>query len=275
LELRPIRVCRRDADASDAMNFLLYYSIFTQFGFILLIFGGGSVAGLYLVRMIVGVDTLRADHEVGGVTFGVLGAFYGLILAFVIVAAWERYDRANERAHNEAVSLESLYKLGSTFSDPMRTNITGAVREYTLRVVNEEFPAMAVERFQLGTEGAHRLWQLVLAYQAPNEKEAMLVDKSIDQLNSISESRSLRYLYYSSDLPPVVWTVIYLGCVITIGFSYFFGSTSFAGQALMCATFAVLLGLTILAVLELAHPYQGSIAISDSPFRYSLSRSRR
>lgn len=97
-------------------------------------------------------------------------------------------------------------------------------------------------------------------------------DESIEQLTAISEARNLRYLCHSSDLPPLVWTVIYRGCVLTIGFGHFFGSSSFGGQALMCATFAVLPGMTILAVLELAHPYQGSMAISDAPFRYSLSR---
>jgi len=30
--------------------------------------------------------------------------------------------------------------------------------------------------------------------------------------------------------------------------------------------------MTILAILELAHPYQGVVTISNAPFRYALSR---
>ena len=55
----------------------------------------------------------------------------------------------------------------------------------------------------------------------------------------------------------MVWLVIYAGLLITIGFSYFFGLETFFSQALMCAIFSALLGLTILAIFELAHPYQG------------------
>jgi hypothetical protein len=33
-----------------------------------------------------------------------------------------------------------------------------------------------------------------------------------------------------------------------------------------------LLGLTLLAILELAHPYQGSVTVSDVPFRFALVR---
>jgi hypothetical protein len=70
----------------------------------------------------------------------------------------------------------------------------------------------------------------------------------------------------------VVWIVIYLGCAITIGFSYFFGSNVFRAQEIMCASFSILLGMTILAIIELAHPYQGVVTISNEPFRYALSR---
>jgi hypothetical protein len=40
----------------------------------------------------------------------------------------------------------------------------------------------------------------------------------------------------------------------------------------MCAIFASLLGLTIVAILELAHPYQGAVTVSDRPFKYALVR---
>jgi hypothetical protein len=69
-----------------------------------------------------------------------------------------------------------------------------------------------------------------------------------------------------------VWIVIYLGCAITIGFSYFFGSNVFRAQVVMCGFFSIMLGMTILAIVELAHPYQGVVTISNEPFRYALTR---
>jgi hypothetical protein len=40
----------------------------------------------------------------------------------------------------------------------------------------------------------------------------------------------------------------------------------------MCGIFSSLLGLTILAILELAHPYQGTVTVSDAPFRFAITR---
>src|SRR6202167_119127 len=205
-------------------------------------------------------------------TFGVLGAFYGLVLAFVIVAAWERFDMANTDAIAEATALESLYKLGAAFSEPMRSQLDSAVLDYSHRVIEKEWPEMADNTFQGGKVGAHELWATVLSYHTADSREQMLMDKSIDQLNLISQARSQRFNFYEQDLPSVVWTVIYLGCLMTIGFSYFFGSNVFRAQVLMCGFFSILLGMTILAILELAHPYQGVVTISNEPFRYAISR---
>jgi len=254
------------------MNFLLYFGSAAQIIFVIVAFGGGSVAGLCLVRWLVPLDRLQKNHEVAGVTFGVLGAFYGLVLAFVIVAAWERFDMANADALEEATALESLYKLGAALSEPERTHLDSAVLEYIHHVIEKEWPQMANNTFEGGKVGAHELWAAVLSYHPTDSREQMLMDKSIDQLNLISQTRSRRFNYYEEDLPSVVWTVIYLGCLMTIGFSYFFGSNVFRAQVLMCGFFSILLGMTILAILELAHPYQGVVTISDEPYRYALSR---
>ena len=88
----------------------------------------------------------------------------------------------------------------------------------------------------------------------------------------ISQARSQRLMFYDGDLPATVWTVIYLGCIITIGFSYFFGNSALRPQIVMCGAFSILIGMTILAIVELAHPYQGNVRISNAPFRYAIVR---
>jgi hypothetical protein len=98
------------------------------------------------------------------------------------------------------------------------------------------------------------------------------VDKSYDQIQLIGEDRALRYIYGTEEFPSVVWLVIYFGLFITISFSYFFGLETFRSQALMCGIFSSLLGLTILAIIELAHPYQGAVVISDAPFKFAITR---
>src|ERR1700730_16603608 len=48
-----------------------------QVAFIIIVFSGLSILGLYIVRRLVPVARLKQNHEVAGFTFGVIGAFYG------------------------------------------------------------------------------------------------------------------------------------------------------------------------------------------------------
>ena len=262
------------------MYFLLYCSTPVQVGIIVVVFPTLSILGLYLVRRIVPLDRLKQNHEVAGFTFGVIGAFYGLLLAFVIVAAWERFDRADELVQTEAMSLASLYRISKAFPQPLQQNLQQSLRNYARHAINVEWPEMA--RYIHGrTDNPGKadnpssylgLWALVGGYNPPDARQTLLVDKTYDQLQRLGDDRALRYLYSNDAFPSVVWLVIYVGLFITIGFSYFFGLDTFRSQALMCGIFSSLLGLTILAILELAHPYQGSVAISDAPFRFAITR---
>jgi len=257
------------------MNFLLYWSTWEQTVFVLLAFSSVSILGLYLVRMVVPLERLKQNHEVAGFTFGVIGAFYGLLLAFVIVAAWQRFDRAEAEVQGEGVALASLYQLSKGFAEPAATRLQMAIRAYTHKIIDEEWPDMANYRYTSFEHslGPLVLWQIVTNYTPRNDpRQEMLIDKSFDQLTQLSTAFSLRYLYSREDLPSVMWVVIYAGLVFTVGFSYFFGVETFRSQALMCAIFSSLLGLTIGAILELAHPYQGAVTLSDDPLKYALMR---
>lgn len=234
-------------------------------------FASVSILGLYIVRRTVRVQTLRDDHDVAGFTFGVVGAFYGVVLAFVIVAAWQRFDRADAKAQSEALALSDLYSLSFGFNPSMHTQVVQAVHDYAFQVVDHEWAQMAALSYERSLDGEGNLWRVLLNYEPVNSREQVVLDKSLDAMDQLSDARRLRYVYYGEDLPSVVWIVIYIGAAITIGFSYFFNTKSFRSQAIMCGTFAALIGLTIMAISELSSPYQGAVNVSDAPFRFVLS----
>ncbi len=256
----------------DMLGMLGNLPIAVQSLIVVAFFASLTVAGLYLVRRRVSPDALRGDHDVAGFTFGVVGAFYGVILAFVIVAVWQRFERANETAQHEALALSNLYDLSQGFDEPARTAMQSALRSYTSEVVNREWTAMATFGYRQSMSSEERIWQVLSTYTPGGARQQTFLDKSIDQIADLSDARQLRFVYYSEDLPSVIWIVIYVGCFITLGFGYFFGTRLFRSQAIMIATFASLIGLTILAISELSSPYQGAVVISDEPFRYALSR---
>ena len=237
---------------------------------VILVFSGATILGLYLVRRLLPAHILSEDHEVAGYTFGVVGAFYGVVLAFVIVAAWQRFERADDKAQAEALALSNLYSLSKGFrsrcapswgtrldSTPNRSSIMNGIRWQ-----RSSSSARSMARASYGG--------CCSAYNPTNDLETDVLSKCLDEMDALSDARQLRYVYYKEDLPSVVWLVIYAGCMITIAFSYFCGSRRFWPQAMMSATFALLIGLTIMAIAELANPYQGAVTVTNAPFKFVL-----
>jgi hypothetical protein len=256
-------------DPELPMDSIQYLPTIAQALIVIAVFAGISIAGLLLVRRLIPPQRLRDDHDVAGFTFGVVGAFYGVVLAFVIVAVWQRFERATETAQEECLAIANLYNLSQGFANPERSAMQDALRDYTSHVLNREWNAMQRSDFRQTMAPEQRLWKVLLHYPPPADQQTIL-DKSIDQMDALSDARQLRYMYYSEDLPSVVWIVIYVGCFITLGFGYFFGPRNLKSQALMVGTFAALIGLTILAISELATPYQGAVVVSNDPFRFVL-----
>lgn len=250
------------------MNLIHGLSTPSQAIVVIIFFSGVTILGLYIVRRLVPAHILREEHEIAGYTFGVVGAFYGVVLAFVIVAAWQRFERANAKAQAEALALTNLYSLSKGFPEPMRKELGEAAGFYANQVVNHEWDQMATLEFERSLDGEGRLWRVLLSYNPHNALEAAVLAKCLDEMDALSDARQLRYVYYKEDLPGVVWLVIYAGCIITIGFSYTFGSQRFIQQAVMSGTFAALIGLTIMAISELANPYQGAVTVTNAPFQF-------
>ena len=134
------------------MDFIDSFSTTTPAIIVVLVFSGLTVAGLYFVRSRVSSEQLKEDHDVAGFTFSVVGAFYGVILAFVIVAVWQRFERANEKAQDESLALSNLYNLSGGFGQPQRDQMQAALHTYATKVVEREFKQMAESKYRLNMQ---------------------------------------------------------------------------------------------------------------------------
>jgi hypothetical protein len=84
------------------------------------------------------------------------------------------------------------------------------------------------------------------------------------------QDRDARISEDVTGLNGVMWWVVFLGAVITIGFTYLFGFKNDRIQAAMIGTLATLIGLVIFLTLSMDYPFQGSIQVQPEAFRHLL-----
>src|SRR5215216_1883095 len=77
-----------------------------------------AVIGLALVQRLVPVETRKDHNDVAGFIYAVLGVIYAVLLALVVIAAWEDFGRARDTVESEANALAEIAWLAHGLPEP-------------------------------------------------------------------------------------------------------------------------------------------------------------
>jgi hypothetical protein len=225
-----------------------------------------ALLGLALVRRTVPYDRLTQHTDVAGYVFAVIGVIYAVILAQVVIAAWQQYQDARAVAGDEANAVLNLARLAQAWPDQDRERVEDALSFYAQHVVDVEWPAMAHNQFDqsLHTSLVHDLWQTVNGAGARTEGLDPVYAASLQQLDALDEARRSRMLLGEDRLPEATTLTLIIGAVVTVGFSYFFAVEDGWMQGFMTASLATLVALLLLLEYQLDTPYEGVSAIEPA-----------
>jgi hypothetical protein len=236
-----------------------------------LLFVGGAIflgaAGLLVTNRVLPAALRREHNDIAGFIYAVVGVLYAVLLAFMVVAVWEQFNAAEQRVAQEAEGLVSIYRDAEEFPAPHRALLRDHLRRYTMAVVDSEWPAMEHGNASPAARREfHALWDVVHAVEPRTVNEQAWYTETIGRLNQLSDRRELRLLSSRAALPPAMWGVMIAGGLITLGFSLLFGAGSFKIHLLMVTALAAMMGLTLLLVWSLEHPFSGIIRVGSDPF---------
>jgi hypothetical protein len=241
--------------------------------FIVLIAVLVSLAGLALVRRMVPINELEQHTDVAGYVYAVIGVIYAVVLALVVIAAWEEYRDARESAAIEASAVLNLARAANGWPAGDRDEVESALIAYARQVVDDEWPAMARGDYgpTADTVTVNQLWQaLNEAEESANAKSASY-EVALQQLGILSEARRNRLLLGQEGLPMSMVVILIIGAVVTVGFAYLFAVDDGRLHALMITSLAVLVVLLLLLQFQLGMPFQGVSAIEPTAMKLVLA----
>ena len=73
-------------------------------------------------------------------------------------------------------------------------------------------------------------------------------------------------------LPTVLWVVLIVGGMVTVGFAYLFGLEDTGAHMLMVASLAGVIALVLFTIGVLDHPFSGSARVGPEAFELVLNR---
>jgi hypothetical protein len=232
-----------------------------------------SIGLMLLARLRYGVSRLSQNNEIAGFKFAVVGVFYAVLLAFVVIAVWEEYRNTEAAIRNEAKAAIDLHHVTYVLPVEGGAEIRKRLLAYMNDVREDEWPTMALGRAS-GTVAAalDRLTQALLTVEPQNAKQVELYHHALDLLTVMTDNRNERLDSADGSVPPILWFVLIVGGMITLGYPAFFGSTNLLAQILMTAALAALVALSLLLGLAFDYPFSGSVHISSFPFDQALKQ---
>jgi Na+/proline symporter len=235
----------------------------------LLMVGGTTlvaVLGPLLVRRYVALERLSTNNEVAGFKFATLGVIYAVLLAFAVIAVWEKFSDAEGAVAQEAGALTALYRLSGSLDPDAQAGVRDALARYLHTTIAEDWPAMARGTASPGaTRALTAVYGAVLAHDPSGPRGGALLGEMLGQLDQVTQARRRRLGLAAGIVPALIWLVLFTGAVVTIAFAFFFGTQNLRAQVLMSGMLALMISLSLFVVVSIDHPFTGPVRVLPEP----------
>src|SRR5215208_13303 len=183
-----------------------------------------SLNGMVLVRRLAPIDQPAQHTYVAGYVYAVIGVIYAVVLALVVIAAWEEYRDAREAVADEASAVLNLARAANGWPDSDREMVESALVAYARQVVDVEWPAMARGDFgpTADTVTVNQLWQALNEADESAAAKSASYEVALLQLDDLGQARGNRLLLGQEGLPMSMAAILIIGAVVTVGFTYLF-----------------------------------------------------
>jgi hypothetical protein len=231
----------------------------------------GALFALGVLRHYWPPSTRIAHNDVVGPNVSVIGTTYAVLIAFMLSGVWTNLQAARLNAEQEANNLVNIFRFAYQLPPESRTPVQTLAHEYCETMISDEWPAMARET---QSAKAHRLiqqlWHALTTVQPRTSGEQTVMDHSLSELTGMTEHRRIRLLQSRQRLPAILWSVLIVGGIVTVGSTCLFGVENFKLHLVQVFEITFLLSLMLVAMASINRPYQGDVHVSPEAFRYAL-----
>jgi protein-S-isoprenylcysteine O-methyltransferase Ste14 len=249
-----------------------------------LIVGGAclaAVVGLTVVQRLVPVSVRKEHNDVAGFIYAALGVIYAVLLALVVIATWEEFGRARLTVESEANALAEIFWLAHALPEPEGPHLQELAHSYAEEVVEVEWPLMAQGRTPSleHTQETPPGWVIIddiratlQGYEPSTEAEQELYAEGLDQVQRLADARRTRLVQAEEGIPSVLWVVLVVGGMVTVGFSYLFGLQNTWAHRLMVVSLTGVIALVLFTIAAMDHPFSGGARVGPEAFELVLNR---
>jgi len=105
------------------------------------------------------------------------------------------------------------------------------------------------------------IWSSLRELTSERDHAQIVYQEILEDMNRVEKYRLERLEAAQNEFPNVMWLTTIMGALITISFTFFFGSENTWAQVIMTALLAAMLATMIFVIIELDHPFMGEASV--------------
>ena len=123
------------------------------------------------------------------------------------------------------------------------------------------------------TRALDRVYDALFTYRPTDSRGAALQTEVLYQLDQMTQARRGRLVLASGIVPGVIWFVLFAGAILTVAFTFFFGTQNLRAQTVMTGALCALIFSGLLIIVTIDHPFAGAVKVSSEALSAVLEES--
>ncbi|GAA5043406.1 bestrophin-like domain [Nocardia callitridis] len=242
---------------------------------LLVLFAAVAVSALVLTNRLRPKAARGSEEEHDdGIALDIINTFFAAVVALVVVIGWQNYDNARAHTVDESKALTEVYSAADQLPDGQRDQLQGLVREYTARVVDDDWPAMAEKR-RLSDATQQTFDELrTAAFALPDIADDDARANVLTGVDGVEKARYDRALDADLSMPGFLYAALWLGTALLLLGMVLVGSGKPVTRRRMFVTavLGVVVGWVILAIYNLDRPFAGGSVVPADAFELALTQ---
>jgi hypothetical protein len=263
--------------------FLSWNPIALVFAFVILSAALGLLVDWLLARLSrwleKGGHLREQHHEIAGHFIGVVGVIYAVLVAFVVVTAWQTNDHAKDLTMQEQHEVDDLFHLDAAFHNLDDDRIRLMLANYS-EVMSDEWqemkrgdqlcldtsatcPPSSSKPSQQTNRLAHCIREATFDLVPQTRQQQVVYEEGIRLVQSFSENREeRRRRYQERALQGALWFSFILGATILVFMTYFVEGQSRVLHGIRTSGFFAMIGMLVALAFIFDRPFVGASQVS-------------
>lgn len=199
-----------------------------------------------------------------GVAMEAMAGIYGLLAAFILGGAWDRFDQTRGAMLLEANAYADLHLIARALPQPTTEEFGNALQEYRENAI-EELRSLARGRMSdEATRAVDRLWLILARFEPETTGQAELQSRAFDLTEELTKQRRPRLLATQNAPPPILWMILVGGAVAVLGVA---ALASVGGRipAAYLALLTAVICLVLYSIYALSYPARSGLLAELAP----------